>query len=51
MKQVIIKKYTLKNGLPVLYCHTPDTVAFELSIHINTGARDENEKNSGVSHF
>jgi predicted Zn-dependent peptidase len=46
-----IRKHILKNGLIVLYCHTPETVAFELAIHINTGSRDENDSNSGVSHF
>jgi predicted Zn-dependent peptidase len=25
--------------------------SFELSIHINTGARDESEENNGVSHL
>ena len=51
MHSFSISKHILKNGLHVLYCHTPDTVAFELSIHINTGARDEVEENNGVSHF
>lgn len=51
MHKYTLSKYTLKNGLDVVYCHTPDLVSFELSIHINTGARDENKKNSGVSHF
>ena len=51
MKFFSISKHTLKNGLRVLYCHTPDSVSFELSIHINTGARDESEENNGVSHF
>ncbi len=51
MRSFSISKHILKNGLNVLYCHTPDTVAFELSIHINTGARDEIEENNGVSHF
>ncbi len=46
-----IKKYQLKNGLTVFYCHTPESVSFELSIHINTGARDETKKNTGISHF
>ncbi|BBH54598.1 M16 family metallopeptidase [Fluviispira sanaruensis] len=51
MKSLALNKYTLSNGVPVFYCHTPETVCFELSIHINTGARDETEKNNGVSHF
>ncbi|WP_170271522.1 M16 family metallopeptidase [Fluviispira multicolorata] len=51
MKPLTLNKHTLSNGMPVFYCHTPDSVCFELSIHINTGARDETEKNSGISHF
>ncbi|APJ05006.1 M16 family metallopeptidase [Silvanigrella aquatica] len=51
MHHFSISKHILKNGLPVLYCHTPQSVVFELSIHINTGARDETEENNGVSHF
>lgn len=51
MHSFSISKHILKNDLHVLYCHTPNTVAFELSIHINTGARDEVEENNGVSHF
>nr|BFD30643.1 pitrilysin family protein [Pigmentibacter ruber] len=46
-----INKKTLKNGLQFFYCHTPDTVNFEISMHINTGARDEIEETNGVSHF
>jgi predicted Zn-dependent peptidase len=46
-----IKKHILKNGLAVFYCWTPDLVAFEISMHINTGSRDETAKNNGVSHF
>lgn len=51
MIQRMIKKHTLKNGLAVFYCHTPDLVAFEISMHINTGSRDENVTNNGISHF
>ncbi len=46
-----ISKHKLKNGLQVFYCNTPDTVVFEISMHINTGARDETAETSGVSHF
>lgn len=49
--QRLIKKHILKNGLAVFYCHAPDLVAFEISMHINTGSRDETVKNNGVSHF
>ena len=51
MKKRTIKKHKLQNGLAVFYCHTPDLVSFEISMHINTGARDENSENNGVSHF
>lgn len=46
-----INKHKLKNGMQFFYCHTPETVIFEISMHINTGARDETSENSGVSHF
>ena len=51
MTKYPISHHVLNNGLTVFYCHTPDQVAFELSVHINTGSRDENKKNAGVSHF
>ncbi|MEY3902965.1 MAG: hypothetical protein RL189_2271 [Pseudomonadota bacterium] len=41
----------LSNGLRFLYCKNPDTAAFELSVHIDTGSRDESSENNGVSHF
>ena len=46
-----IETIVLSNGLTIIYCCTPETIAFELSIHINTGSRDESENNNGVSHF
>lgn len=46
-----LHKYKLKNGLTVIYCQTPHHAEFEISMHIKTGARDENETNSGISHF
>ena len=51
MNLISINKHILKNNLVVLYCHTPNTVSFEMSLHINTGARDENEHSYGISHF
>lgn len=46
-----IKNYKLNNGLTVLFCQTKNFAEFELSMHIGTGARHENENNSGISHF
>jgi predicted Zn-dependent peptidase len=51
MKNYHITKYQFKNDFCVFYCHTPDSVAFEITMHINTGARDEVKENAGVSHF
>ena len=51
MDQFKIKKTVLSNGLTVLYCHTPRSVCFEMTMHINTGSRDEVKSQSGVSHF
>jgi predicted Zn-dependent peptidase len=51
MDQFKIKKTILRNGLTVLYCHTPRSVCFEMTMHINTGSRDEIKSQSGVSHF
>ena len=51
LKKYTIKKFQLQNGMTVFYCHTPDLVSFETSIHINTGARDETKKTTGISHF
>ena len=51
LKKYKIKELQLQNGLTVFYCHTPDLVSFETSIHINTGARDETKKTTGISHF
>lgn len=42
---------TLSNGLRFLHCRNPDSSAFELSLHIDTGSRDETPENNGVSHF
>lgn len=46
-----VKTYKLKNGLTVLFCQTKHLAEFEISMHIGTGARNENNENSGISHF
>ncbi len=51
MLSLKVEKHCLSNGLMVFYCHTPHQVAFEISMHINSGARHEMSSNSGVSHF
>jgi predicted Zn-dependent peptidase len=51
MKHVSVKKYKLANGMSFFYCHTPESSAFEISININTGARDELSTDQGESHF
>lgn len=43
--------HVLKNGLTVIYCQNKHSSAFEISLHINTGARDETKEKGGVSHF
>jgi len=42
---------TLDNGLRFLYSRNANSAAFELSVHIDTGSRDETAENNGVSHF
>ena len=43
-------KHRLSNGLTVIYGHLPETSSFEISMHINTGSRDESPDTSGISH-
>lgn len=43
--------HVLKNGLTVIYCQNKHSSAFEISLHINTGARDEPKEKGGISHF
>lgn len=51
MSQAQLELITLSNGLRFLYCRNPLSSAFEISIHIDTGSRDETADNNGVSHF
>jgi len=46
-----IELIKLTNGLRFLHCRNPESGAFELSLHIDTGSRDETPENNGVSHF
>lgn len=51
MSQNQLELAKLSNGLRFLYCRNQSSAAFELSVHIDTGSRDETAENSGVSHF
>ena len=42
---------TLSNGLRFIHCQSLNAASFELSMHIDTGSRDETNDNNGVSHF
>lgn len=42
---------TLSNGLRFLHCRNAASAAFELSVHIDSGSRDETAESNGVSHF
>ena len=42
---------TLTNGLRFIHSRNAASASFELSVHIDTGSRDENSDNNGVSHF
>ncbi|MBM3382085.1 MAG: insulinase family protein [Betaproteobacteria bacterium] len=42
---------TLANGLRFIHAKGSETASFELSVHIDTGSRDETTHTNGVSHF
>jgi len=45
------KKTKLDNGLTLVTNHMPNMESMAIGIWIRTGSRNENEKNSGISHF
>ena len=45
------KKTTLNNGLRVITIPMPSLESVTVTVWIKTGSRNENSKNSGVSHF
>ncbi|MDO8603067.1 MAG: pitrilysin family protein [Candidatus Omnitrophota bacterium] len=45
------KKTELANGLTLVTNHMPNMESLAAGIWIRTGSRNENEKNSGISHF
>ena len=51
MNKNSLELVTLSNGLRFVHCRNPESSAFELSLHIDTGSRDETPENNGVSHF
>lgn len=51
MKLRSTTRRVLRNGLTIIYGHTPDSSAFEISLNIDTGSRDENKEINGVSHL
>lgn len=51
MQKTQLELVTLSNGLRFLHCRNPSSAAFELSVHIDTGSRDETNETNGVSHF
>jgi predicted Zn-dependent peptidase len=51
MKIVHFLKSQMPNGLTVFYAQIPESAAFELALHIDTGSRDETKETNGVSHF
>ena len=51
MKLIDYKKVILSNGLPVYIGVSPESASFEVSMHINSGSRDETSTTNGVSHF
>lgn len=48
-EQVQVK--TLSNGITVLIEKVPELQSFSLGFFVRTGARNEREEESGISHF
>jgi predicted Zn-dependent peptidase len=51
MKLISLTKTRLANGLPVYLGLTPESASFEITMHIDTGSRDEAPERNGESHF
>ncbi|KMT23056.1 M16 family metallopeptidase [Clostridium cylindrosporum] len=45
------KRYTLNNGLKVIYEHIPYVKSISIGVWIKSGSRFENQNNNGISHF
>jgi len=46
-----VKKFTLKNKMPVIFVEDPDTRVVTLDVWVNTGSASEPKDINGVSHF
>jgi predicted Zn-dependent peptidase len=46
-----ITSHVFGNGLSCVVATIPKSAGFEISAHFNTGSRDENVTNNGISHF
>jgi predicted Zn-dependent peptidase len=47
----LIKKYTCQNGVRIILENIPTVRSVAIGVWINTGSRNENEQNNGISHF
>ena len=47
----MVQRYTLSNGIRLVYEELPYLRSVSLGIWIGTGSRDETERQSGISHF
>ncbi len=51
MTKITVHEHTLKNGLKLIGEVNPDAKSVAFGFFVKTGARDETQKESGVSHF
>jgi predicted Zn-dependent peptidase len=51
MKLLALERVMLPNGLSLYLGQSPESTSFEIAVHIDSGSRDENSENNGVSHF
>lgn len=47
----MFNKFTLRNGVRIVYEKIPYVRSISIGIWIKTGSRNENRKNNGISHF
>ena len=48
---VNVKKFTLKNKMPVIFVEDPDNKVVTLDVWVNTGSASEPKEVNGISHF
>lgn len=51
MKLKSLTRHQLSNGLLVFLAHAEESAAFELSLHVEAGSRDEGLAHNGISHL